>query len=152
MNLYLIIGRHMFHVYRKSANGFIPESIDGNSYYRYDLHNIKTSTQDLMRKLADINNLDDVSQLDFVVVENEDKIRNRSVEIALGNQLQQKIPIDDLIYRAISDLSKDLKKHIGDFGINYDGSSYLVCDGVFEKRFYSLLVLNIDHKFLLQFI
>ena len=90
--------------------------------------------------------------MNFIVVENEDKIRNHNVEVMLETRLKRRIALNDLILRAISDLSKDPLKHISDFGVNYDGSSYILRDGDLEKRSYSLLALSIDQNLLLQYI
>lgn len=50
MRFYVVIGKGSFFLYRKENKKFEPEYIDGNPYYRYILHEIKASVNDMHPK------------------------------------------------------------------------------------------------------
>ena len=152
MDLHMIIGRNAFYLYRRTNDSFEVEYIDGNSYRHYNTHSIKSDLENLLETVADINNLDSANEIYFSVIENADKIRNANVENVLGSRIKEKFSVDEILIRAVSSLAKDKDLHIDDFGINYDGNSYLFKNGKLEKNPYSLLAYNVSQEKLMEFI
>ena len=152
MDFHMIIGKNAFYLYRLSANGFEVEYIDGNSYRHYDTHSIKSDLENLLETVADTNNLDNANDIEFTIIENADNIRNTNVEQVLGNRVKEKISINDILIRVVNALAQDKNLHIDEFGINYDGASYILHNGNLQKNFYSLLAYNVNQEKLMEFI
>ena len=152
MDLYMIIGKNNFYLYRRTNNGFEIEYIDGNPYRHYDTHTIKSDLANLLETVANTNNLDSANEIYFMLIENSDHIRNSNVEQFLENRVKEKISINDILNRAINSLAGNKDLHIGEFGINYDGSSYILRDGKLQQNPYSLLAYNVRQEELMKFI
>lgn len=150
MDLHMIIGKNAFYLYRRTNNGFEIEYVDGNPYRHYDTHSIKSDLANLLETVADTNNLDSTDEIFFTVIENADSIRNKNVEQVLENRLKGKISADEILIRTVNSLAKDKDLHIGEFGINYDGASYLFRNGKLEKNSYSLLAYNVGQEKLME--
>lgn len=152
MNLHMIIGKNAFYLYRHTNNGFEIEYVDGNSYRHYDTHNIKSDLSNLLETVADTNNLDSSNEIEITLIENADPIRNKNVEQVLQNRIKGKISIDELLTRTVIALAENKDLHIYEFGINYDGTSYLFRNGKLEKNSYSLLAYNVGQETLMKYV
>lgn len=154
---YLIIGKDKFLVYHKNKNAFELESIDGNLYVKYDIHRINSDMQNLLEALQNAYNLETMEELKFVVMPNSDPLRNSIIEKALSGETEQasyiysKYELKDILLKAIQRLSKDKKLHISEFGINYDGDSYILMDGILKQGEYSLLGYTIEQERLIDY-
>ncbi len=152
MDLHMIIGRNAFYLYRRTNNGFEIEYVDGNSYRHYDTHSIKSDLMNLLETVADTNNLDSTDEIFFTVIENADSVRNKNVEQVLENRVKEKFSVDEILIRAVNSLSQNKDLHINEFGINYDGTSYLYRNGKLEKNSYSLLAYNVGQEKLMEYV
>lgn len=152
MIYYLVIGKDEFTLYRKNNERFEKEYIDGNPFYRYKLHGIKNNIESLLAILVDSNNLERTAELEFIVIENADRIRNLNVENYLGGRMKGKIMLDSILTKIINDLGKKKSLHIDKFGINYDNESYLLQSGRLEQNRYSLLAYNIEPNLLINYV
>ncbi len=148
----LVIGKDLCTLYRKNNECFEAEYIDGNPFYRYELHFIKNNIKRLIERLADLNNLEDAEELKFIVVENADCIRNMNVEKFLGDRVKKKVTLDSILIKIIDDLGKNNSLHIDKFGINYDNESYLLKSGKLEQNKYSLLAYNVEASLLINYV
>ena len=146
MHFYMIIGKNSFHAYRLSDTGLEPEFIDGNPFFPYNPHTIKTDVGKFLSSIADSNNLDSTDNIEMSVVLNADRVRNVNTLNALGNKAKDKIPAEDILIRLVNNLSKNNELHIDEFGINYDGESYLMMNGKLQTRPYSLLAYTIKQE------
>lgn len=152
MDLHMIIGKNAFYLYRRTNNGFEIEYVDGNPYRHYDTHSIKSDLANLLETVADTNNLDSTDEIFFTVIENADFIRNKNVEQVLENRLKGKISVEEILIRTVDSLAKDKDLHINEFGINYDGASYLFRNEKLEKNSYSLLAYNVGQEKLMEYV
>lgn len=152
MQFHVVIGKSAFFVYRKDGEKFEPEYIDGNPYYRYILHNIKSSAEQLLAMLVDINNLDDENELDLVIIENSDRVRNVNVEQVLKKCVKEKIKLSTLLLRLLQDLSEDKSLYIDEFGVNYDGECYVMKNSVLKHSKYSLLAYTVNQEMLMNYV
>ena len=152
MQFYVVIGKSAFFVYRKNGENFEPEYIDGNPYYRYILHNIKSSAKQLLTALVDINNLDNENELELAIIENSDRVRNVNVEQALEQCIKERIKLDTLLLRLLQDLSEDKSLYIDEFGVNYDGECYVIRNAALERSRYSLLAYTVNQDMLMSYV
>ena len=152
MNLYLIVGKNEFYLFRRAANKFEIEYVDGNPCRRYNLHSIGGDLEDLLATVADNNNLSSSGEIYISVIENADKIRNLNVEKAIKRHIKEKISLDNMLRRAMDALARDKNLYIADFGINYDGESYTLRENILERRAYNLLAYNVSPEKLIEFI
>lgn len=152
MRFYVVIGKGSFFLYRKDNKKFEPEYIDGNPYYRYILHEIKASVKQMLITLADINNLDNENEIELVIIENSDRVRNTNVKLALKNYIKETIQLDTLLLRLIHDLLKDKSLYIDEFGINYDEDCYIMRSNTLERSNYSLLAYTVNQNMLMNYV
>ena len=148
----MIIGRNAFYLYHRSRDNFEIEYVDGNPYRHYDIHSIRSDLEKLLETVADTNNLDNANEIEFTIIENADNIRNTNVEQILGNRIKEKMSINAVLIRVVNALSKDNELHINEFGINYDGSSYILHNGELQKKPYSLLAYNVGQEKLIEYV
>ena len=154
---YLIIGKDRFCVYHKDNNAFALEYIDGDPYMTYDIHRINGDIKRLLEALQQNYNLETMSELNFIVVKNSDPIRNSVIEKAITGEegqaslIKGKYELKDILVKAIKKLSKDEKLHISEFGINYDGDSYILEDGILKQGEYNLLGYTIAQECLIDY-
>ena len=148
----MIIGKNAFYLYRRNGNGFEIEYVDGNPYRHYNTHSIKSDLENLLETVADTNNLDNANEIEFTIIENADNIRNTNVEQVLGNRIKEKMSINDVLIRVVNAISRDNELHINEFGVNYDGSSYILHNGELQKKPYSLLAYNVEQEKLIEYI
>lgn len=152
MRFYVVIGKGAFFVYRKEDKKFEPEYIDGNPYYRYILHEIKSSAKQMLAALADINNLENENEIELAIIENSDRVRNVNVKLALENNVKEVIKLDTVLFRVIHDLLKDKSLYIDEFGVNYDEESYVMRSNALERSNYSLLAYTINQDILMNYV
>ena len=152
MDFYMIVGKNAFYLYRRTAFGFEIEYIDGNPCRNYDTHRIKADLKNLLETVADTNNLDSADEIFFTVIENADPIRNKNIAQVLGNRIKDKFSVDEILTRAVNSLAQNKNLHIDEFGINYDGNSYLLKNGRLKKNSYSLLAYNVGQEKLMEFV
>lgn len=146
MRIYMFITKDAFYVYSLKNGRLASEFIDGNPFLRYSLRTAEADVNNLIEALADKYNLNSTKDVDFTMIENSDPVRNTKVAKALGGQLKAAVKLNDALLTAIDELAKDPGLRINDFGINYDGMSYLVRDGRLNQYSYSLLALTINSK------
>lgn len=152
MKFYIVIGKGAFFLYRKNGKSFEPEYIDGNPYYRYILHEIKSSAEKMLTELADNNNLEDRSNIELVIIENSDRVRNVNVEKALEKYITETIKLDKLILRLMHDLLKRDNLYIDQLGINYDEECYVMKSNNLERSNYSLLAYTVNQDMLIHYV
>ena len=152
MRFYVVIGKGSFFLYRKENKKFEPEYIDGNPYYRYILHEIKASVKQMLITLADINNLDNENEIELVIIENSDRVRNTNVKLALKNYIKETIQLDTLLLRLIHDLLKNKSLYIDELGINYDEDCYIMRSNTLERSNYSLLAYTVNQNMLMNYV
>ncbi len=152
MDLHMIVGKNAFYLYRLSAYGFEIEYVDGNPYKHYNIHSIRFDLENLLETVADTNNLNNSNEIKIILIGNSDPIRNKNVEQVLGNRIKAKISVNDVLLRAVKDLARNRDLHIGEFGINYDGTSYLFKQGRLEAKPYSLLAYNLEQEKLIEYV
>ena len=137
---------------RRSLRGcdrsFEQVHIDGNPYVKYMLPNIKNEVTLLVDKLANIYNLDGRTDISIVLIENSDRVRNVNIKTALGDKITKSISINSLIEKYIHENNDTA---IAEYGVNYDGETFVMNDGKIQKRPYSLLGVRIDVDKLMKF-
>lgn len=146
MHFFLIVGKTDFYVYTRKNDQLVPEFIDGNPFWPYTPHAVKNDLVRLMYALADSNNLEGIDDITFSVIKNADRVRNVNIINSLGQHLQKEISPDELLLAAIQRLAKNSALHIAEFGINYDGDSYILKNGNLDKNPYSLLAYTISQE------
>ncbi len=146
MHFYMIIGKSKLYIYHTDNGKLEPEYIDGNPFWSYNQHTIKEDLFNFLDAIADGNNLEGTTDIEFSIVLSADRVRNVNILNALGEQVKENIPLEDILIRVINKLSEDKSLHIDDFGINYDGESYFLYNGRLDKGPYSLLSYTIGQE------
>ena len=114
--------------------------IDGSPYVQYMLPNIKDEVILIIDKLANIYNLDGNTDMSIILVENSDRVRNVNVKKALGNKVTKSISINSLIEKFIYE-NNDAA--VAEYGVNYDGETFIMSEGKIHKQPYSLLGVRV---------
>ena len=146
---YLAICKNRFYLYGENRE---PVHIDGEAFFEYENGKIREAAGRLMNKIVDENNLSDVNELKFFVIENSNAALNDGFAKAQGERIAKRFPLDKLLRRTIDDLAKNPKLYVGELGVNYDGECYRMEDGRLTIRDYSLTALTIEPTTLLKFV
>ncbi|MBR4904117.1 MAG: hypothetical protein IKZ53_05555 [Selenomonadaceae bacterium] len=143
---YLAICKNKFYLYDDARKPFY---IGGKPFFEYETNKIREATVRLIEKIVDENKLPNKRELKFFVIENSDAVRNENFAKMAETSLAKRYSLGDILRKAISELAKNPKLYIAEFGINYDGECYHT-----EKGFtdYSLLALSIEPNELLKFV
>lgn len=149
---YLLIGKSNLYVYEKKDNTYERLYIEGNPEYAYDLNSAKTSIEQLMDELVNEYNLDTKAEIDFIVVDNEDRIVSEVMQKVLGEYQSKVYEIDFLMKLVAGKLQRDSKMMIDKFGINFDGKNYLLSDGGIVKNDFNLLGYTLNEDDLMKYI
>lgn len=149
---YMILGKDTINVYEKENGSYERVYLEGNPGYSYDKNNAKECIEKLFSMLRNKYNMDSVGEIDFVVIDNEDKIVSEVMERALSAYIKSKIKIEDLIYKIFEKLDRDKKLHISEYGVNFDGKNYLCREKKIEKHEFSLLGYTVSDDELIKYV
>lgn len=149
LRFYLAICKSRFYIYGENCE---PVHIDGEAFFEYEISKIRESTDRLIKKILDENNLSNVNELNFFVIENSNAALNDGFAKAQGGRIAKRFSLDKLLRKTIGDLAKDPKLYVGELGVNYDGECYRMEDGRLTIRDYSLTALTIEPSALLKFV
>lgn len=148
MEFYLIVGKTSFSLFTVNKHSFEQIYIDGNPYVKYMLPNIKDKVTLLVNKLANIYNLDETTDISIILIENSDRVRNVNVKNVLGDKVTKSISINSLIEKYIYE-NNDAA--ITEYGVNYDGETFVMHNGKIQKQPYSLLGVRVEVDTLMKF-
>lgn len=153
---YMIIGKGKLYLYKKENNRYIKQYIEGNSFYKYEINQVKLDLQKLLERLVDEYNLETKAELEFYIVENEDELFSEAVIKGLKEYVIKKYSLTEVLISVMEKLCKDKKLKIKEFGINYDGKSYLLSGQISNKKVkkseFSLLAYTICEDDIMKFI
>lgn len=90
---YMIIGKDTINVYEKDNGSYERVYLEGNPGYSYDINNAKECAEKLFSMLMNKYNMDSIGEIDFVVIDNEDKIVSEVMERVLNDYTKAKIRI-----------------------------------------------------------
>ncbi|MBR0289046.1 MAG: hypothetical protein IJQ82_08715 [Selenomonadaceae bacterium] len=149
VKFYVVICKNKFYLYGDDRK---PVYIDGEAFFEYETGKIREATGRLTNKIVDENNLSNANELKFFVIENSDAALNDSFTKAQDNRIAKRFTLAELLRKTISELAKNPKLYIEQFGINYDGECYHTEKSLLTKTEYSLLALSIEPNELLKFV
>lgn len=148
---HLIVQKNKLILFEKSGDNFERIHVEGNPELAYDLNCVKEDVDKLLSFLKNEYNLDSVEEIDFVMIDNENKIISDILRKVLENHIKEIVNIEQLILEISQKLSTDPKLHILDYGINYDGINYLYQNGSVNKTDFSLLGYTLSADNLMKF-
>ena len=79
-------------------------------------------------------------------------IRNKNVELILNKIIKKIVPLHQILNKCIKSLTVKRELHIKEFGVNYDGDSYLLKDETLQKIPYSLLSYSLKRDSLIEYL
>lgn len=150
--IYMLIGREKLFLYEKEGDRYIPQYIEGSLGYGYSISTAKQDIKKLLNILTDEYSLNTEAELEFVVLENENDVYSRVIQDVLGDLVVQELELGRLLYKIISNLQKDEKLHIEEFGVNFDGKNYIEKKSKLFKRNFSLLGYTVGEDEFMKFI
>ncbi len=145
---YLAVCKNKFYVYDEARKPF---HVEGEPFFAYNVNKIRAAVAKLWEQIADEQNLDK-NEINFLIVSNSDNVRNESLSKELGTAIVKTYALDELIRSALTELAKNPKLHINEFGLNYDGECYHFDNGLLIHDDFSLLALSIEPSELLKFV
>lgn len=124
-------------------------SIDGNLSFEYSVNRVQEDVARFLERLAYYYNLQSPSELNVLLITNEDDSITEAVKNAFDGQekaahIEGVCEIDDSIADVMRQLSEDKTQHIDEFGVNFDGVNYMFKDNALEKQPFSLIGRTID--------
>ena len=143
----LLLTQKRFYVYQKRDGALEREYIDGNPWMAYDGHQMAEHLQHLLAILKNNHNLDEEEKLHIDLIGCADDVRNQQVKKQLADQLEDYIELSSVLPKLMRVLSENAALHIEDFGINYDGLSYIIRQEEWEQDEFRLLAytVSVDH-------
>ena len=76
---YIIIKKESLLVYEKKGNGYERIYLGGNPEYLYSLNNPSKSIEKFLALITEEYNLDSIAEVNFNIIDNEDKIVSNTV-------------------------------------------------------------------------
>ena len=149
---YVIIKKDCLSIYEKNVNSYEKVYLGGNPEYAYNVNSAKDYVNRFFEMIIEEYNLDTIGEIDFVVIDNEDEIISNVMLAALGQSVKRQISIENLMLEVLDSLGRDLKLHISQYGINFDGKKYLVKDKRVVKEEFCLLAYTLTDDMLIKFI
>lgn len=149
---YVIIQKNYLSVYEKNADMFEKVYLGGNPYFAYTVNNAVDYIQRFFSMIIEEYNLETVGEVDFVVIENEDRIITDAVSKAMGECIKKQLKIEELMLNVIARLGRDKNLCISEYGVNFDERKYIVTDGKINKDEYSLLSYTLNDDMLIKFV
>lgn len=147
---YLVIEKSSLSLF--SLNNYERIPIEGNEYYTYDLNYSTNYINILLEILANQFNLDSIGEIDFIVINNEDKIISEVMNKALEKHIKKIYDIEKIVENLLYKLNRDKKLYIDKYGINFDGKSYIIQKNKVSKKEFNLLGYTITDEQLIKFV
>lgn len=144
MKYLLVICKNAISTYEAVGNSFVPQMIEGNKKYYYNVNTINDDINMYLQALANEKNLGTVARLEFDVVEGSDVFCNNAIINVLERYIEKKYDINAAIAKSIGKLSRDKNLLIEQYGVNYDNISYIVIDNEIKKQPYNLLAYRLE--------
>lgn len=146
----LLLTQTKFYVYREKDGQFEQEYIEGNPWLEYNIHQIAETLQQLLTALRNNHNFGEEEELCIDMIGCADEVRNQQVKKLLAKQMREYTELTGLILKVMKALSKDAALHIEDFGINYDGLSYIMKQGELLQNDFQLLSYTVSVDCLME--
>lgn len=147
---YVIVGREELYLYEKEGTEYNRQYIQGNSEFHYQINLAKNNVESLLRILADEYNLDNDSEMRFMLIENADTIVTEAVCKGFEEYLSKRCPLDVVMKNVIKRLESDGIPLIEESGVNYDGVNYKCGNGGMQKTDFNLLGYTLQPDDLMQ--
>ena len=144
MKYLLVICKNSIITYEAVGNSFLPQMIEGNKKYSYNINTVNDDMDAYLKALANEKNLGTVARLEFDVVEGTDVFCNNEIINVLEKYIDKKYNINTVIAKAIGKLSRDKNLLIDQYGVNYDDISYIMIDNEIKKQPYNLLAYRVE--------
>ena len=150
--LYLVIEKSTLSLFQKNSTHYERLYIEGNSEYVYDLNSANESINKLFKILVNEFNLNSIAEIDFIVIDNEDKVISEVVNKTLQKYIKEKYEIKKIMKHISQKLSRDKNMYILEYGINFDGKNYILSKNNIIKMDFSLLGYTITNEQLVEYI
>jgi hypothetical protein len=149
---YIIIKKESLLVYEKKGNGYERIYLGGNPEYLYSLNNPSKSIEKFLALITEEYNLDSIAEVNFNIIDNEDKIVSNTVLEKFGVYVKTRIHVETLMIEILNSLARDAKLRILEYGINYDNKNYIMKDNGINKGEYSLLAYKLIDDKLIKYV
>ncbi len=131
---YIVLEKNSMSIFEKDNGSFERLYLEGNPEYPYDINSAKECTEKLFSMLVNEYNLDSISEIDLVLINNENTVVSEVMNKVLDNHIKEKIQIEDMIKNISQKLCRDKKLHIEEYVINFDGINYTCNKSGTEKN------------------
>ena len=148
MTFYLVTETSRLSAFSRKGDKFELEYIDGSPSIVYEPQKIKNAVKYLLDGLITNYNLNDGSELEFIVIESRDAIKNKVVLDMLNaaHSAFKVQTLDNLLKFAIGRLLKDKSLYVNEFGVNYDDSCFRLKEGRLQSDDFSLTAYTLPKE------
>ncbi|MBO5470041.1 MAG: hypothetical protein J6A03_09935 [Lachnospiraceae bacterium] len=150
MKFLMVIGRNAIFTYAYEGKEYVPQLIEGSEKYLYNVNNISYEIETYLTALANEKNLGTKAKLEFDVLESSDPFCNSMVMNYMETYIEKKYDINNVMKEILKKLSRDESLLIEEYGVNYDGVSFVLKDNEIKKQPYNLLAYRIGYDDLIQ--
>lgn len=149
---YLIVKKDCLSLFEKNGNTYERVYLGGNPEFYYSINSAKENIDKFMKMIIEEYNLDSISEIDLMVINNEEKIVSDVVTKVLGESVRKTVQIDLLMKDILQKLNRDKELLISEYGVNFDGKNYLLQDGEIKKEEFSLLGHTLSDELLMRYV
>ena len=129
MQFFLVVNQKGICTFEKNDDKLTTLFVEGCELFPIDGGRVKECCESYMRALANEKNLGNQNMLEFEILESSDKILNMKVLKALNGLVKKTYDLTSTMQYVIEKLSADSSLRIKEFGVNYDGCSYMIQGG-----------------------
>lgn len=148
--IFVIAEREYFYAF-KNKDGGLTQFLDKGKDFVFDAANYDESVKNLVKRMAEITSQeftgkdDKKTALDFVLIcdKNASYCSNMEKTLRKYTYVANVVDMKDIIPNLLQQENDVLTK---EYGINFDGKSYISKNGKISRKEFNLLAKNIDAK------
>lgn len=150
MEFLVSIEKDRLRTYERVKGTFEPFFIEGGECFFYDGSSIKQEVETYLSALVREKNMESPDGIELIVLENSDELLNLKFSRAWDKHVKKVFLIGDMMWKVLCALRDDKELRVSEYGINYDGFSYVIRKGKIEKSDFDLLAYTIHAKNLID--
>ncbi len=150
MEFLVSIEKDKLRTYERVKGTFEPFFIEGGECFFFDGASIKQEVETYLSSLAREKNMESPDGIELIVLENSDELLNMKFSRAWGEHVKKVFQVGDMMGKVLNALQGNKELRVSEYGINYDGFSYVIRKGKIEKSDFDLLAYTIHAKNLID--
>lgn len=150
MKFFIVVGKNALYTYEYDGQNYQVQYIEGSEVFSIDPNNIMDDIKLYIRNLANEKNLRSTESLEFDILESPNIKFNLTITEALKMQISNRYSLNTILEKVFAKLSENKELLIDEYGINYEGYSYMMKNNTISEEQYNLLAYTIHSDDLIK--